>query len=246
MSDMPEQSKYYQMIAKAVISNADGIITAIDQYLAKADDDLADALTDEGYAEAEDTVKAINSLQEEVAEVLQNQTDDFVAALETAAGAEWAEAQETVSGILEKDDIAEWVAGAATEMFQAEVPKLATAYMLETDGELVVDVIRQRTQGWIVAWSQRLGELMKINTHQQIADIIQHTIDNGESIDKLTRKIMEGGWRNEHYQARRVAVTEVLRAHSVAREEAIQQSPSTDRKEWRHTGSHKNTPAQTM
>lgn len=239
---MPEQSKYYQMIAKAVISNADGIITAIDQYLAKADDDLAAALTDEGYAEAEDTVKAINSLQEEVAEVLQNQTDDFVAALATAAGSEWAEAQETVSEMLEKDDIAEWVAGAATEMFQTEVSKLATAYMLETDGELVVDVIRQRTQGWIAAWSQRLGELMKINTHQQIADIIQNTIDKAEGIDKLTRKIMEGGWRNEHYQARRVAVTEVLRAHSVAREEAIQQSPSTDRKEWRHTGAHKNKP----
>ena len=39
-----------------------------------------------------------------------------------------------------------------------------------------------------------------------------------------------------------MAVTEVLRAHSVAREEAIQQSPSTDRKEWRHTGAHKNEP----
>ena len=46
----------------------------------------------------------------------------------------------------------------------------------------------------------------------------------------------------DSYQARRVAVTEVLRAHSVAREEAIQQSPSTDRKEWRHTGAHKNKP----
>ena len=83
---------------------------------------------------------------------------------------------------------------------------------------------------------------MKINTHQQITDIIQRTIDQGESIETLTRKIMDGGWRNEHYQARRVAVTEVLRAHSVAREEAIQQSPSTDRKEWRHTGAHKNKP----
>ncbi len=239
---MSEQSKYYQMLAKAVMSNADGIIAAIDQYLAKADDDLVEALSDEGYAEAEDTVKAINTMQDEVAEILQSQTDDFVAALAAAAGSEWAEAQKTVSEMLDTDDIAEWVEGAATEMFQAEVPKLATVYMLETDGELVVDVIRQRTEGWIAAWSQRLGELMKINTHQQIADIIQSTIDKGESIDKLTRKIMDGGWRNEHYQARRVAVTEVLRAHSVAREEAIQQSPSTDRKEWRHTGAHKNKP----
>lgn len=242
MSDMSEKSNYYQAIAKALLSNADGIIGAIDQYLAKADDDLADSLADEGYAEAEDTVDAINAMQDEVAETLQNQTDDFVTALERATGSGWAEALRDVSEMMDGDDIAEQVEDAAADMLQTQVPKLASVYMQETDGELVVDIIRQRTQNWIASWSQRLGELMKINTHQQISDIIQSTIDKGESIEKLTRKIMDGGWRNEHYQARRVAVTEVLRAHSVAREEAIQQSPSTDRKEWRHTGAHKNKP----
>lgn len=53
---------------------------------------------------------------------------------------------------------------------------------------------------------------------------------------------MDGGWRTEYYQAKRVAVTEVLRAHSVAKEEAIQQSPVVDMKEWRHTGVHKIKP----
>ena len=239
---MPGQLKYYQAIAKALISNADGIIEAIDQYLAKADDELTDVLADEGYAEAEDSVKAINVMQEEIAETLQNQTDDFVEALTAAQDSDWAAAQKKVSEMLDGDDIAEQVQEAAADMFQTEVPKLATVYMQETDGDLVVDVIRQRTKSWIASWSQRLGQLMKINTHQQITDIIQRTIDQGESIETLTRKIMDGGWRNEHYQARRVAVTEVLRAHSVAREEAIQQSPSTDRKEWRHTGAHKNKP----
>ncbi len=239
---MPRQLKYYQAIAKALISNADGIIEAIDQYLAKADDELTDVLADEGYAEAEDSVKAINAVQEEIAETLQNQTDDFVEALTAAQDSDWAAAQKKVSEMLDGDDIAEQVQEAAADMFQTEIPKLATVYMQETDGDLVVDVIRQRTKSWISAWSQRLGQLMKINTHQQITDIIQRTIDQGEGIETLTRKIMDGGWRNEHYQARRVAVTEVLRAHSVAREEAIQQSPSTDRKEWRHTGAHKNKP----
>lgn len=239
---MSEKSNYYQAIAKALLSNADSIIGAIDQYLAKADDDLADSLADEGYAEAEDTVDAINAMQDEVAETLQNQTDDFVTALETATGSGWAEAQRAVSEMMAGDDIENQVENVAADMLQTQIPKLATIYMQETDGELVVDIIRQRTQSWITSWSQRLGALMKINTHQQISDIIQSTIDKGESIEKLTRKIMDGGWRNEHYQARRVAVTEVLRAHSVAREEAIQQSPSTDRKEWRHTGAHKNKP----
>ncbi len=239
---MPRQLKYNQAIAKALISNADGIIEAIDKYLVKADDELSDVLTDEGYADAEDSVKAINAMQEEIAETLQNQTDDLVEALAAEQDSGWAAAQKKVSEMLDGDDIAEQVQEAAADMFQTEVPKLATVYMQETDGDLVVDVIRQRTKSWISSWSQRLGQLMKINTHQQITDIIQRTIDQGESIETLTRKIMDGGWRNEHYQARRVAVTEVLRVHSVAREEAIQQSPSTDRKEWRHTGAHKNKP----
>lgn len=239
---MPRQLKYNQAIAKALISNADGIIEAIDKYLAKADDELSDVLADEGYADAEDSVEVINAMQEEIAETLQNQTDDLVEALAAEQDSGWAAAQKKVSEMLDGDDIAEQVQEAAADMFQTEVPKLATVYMQETDGDLVVDVIRQRTKSWIASWSQRLGQLMKINTHQQITDIIQRTIDQGESIETLTRKIMDGGWRNEHYQARRVAVTEVLRAHSVAREEAIQQSPSTDRKEWRHTGAHKNKP----
>lgn len=239
---MPGKPEYYRAIAKAILSNAGCIIRAIDQYLAKTDEDLADSLADEGYAEAEDTVAAINAMQEEVAEALQNQTDDLVTALETAAGSGWTEAQQAVSDMMDEDDIAEQVESSAADMLQTQIPKLANVYMQETDGELVVDTIRQRTESWIASWSQRLGELMRINTHKQITDIIQRTIDQGESIEKLTRKIMDGGWRNEYYQARCVAVTEVLRAHSVAREEAIQQSPSTDRKEWRHTGAHKNKP----
>lgn len=242
MSDVPGQLKYYRTIAKALISNADGIIDTIDRYLAKADDELSDVLAGEGYAEAEDSVKTINAVQEEIAEALQNQTDDFVGALEAAQDSDWTAAQKKVSEMLDGDDLAEQVQEAAADMFQIEIPKLATIYMQETDGDLVVDAVRQRTRSWITSWSQKLGELMMLSTHRQMTDVIQKTIDKGESIETLTRKIMDGGWRNEYYQARRVAVTEVLRAHSVAREEAIQQSPSTDRKEWRHTGAHKNRP----
>lgn len=239
---MREQALCYQMIAKAIISNADGILDAIDRYLAKADDDLADTLEEEGFAEGEETVKAIDSLQEDVAEALQSQTEAFVAALEDAPEGDWEEAQKNVAGMLEDDDIATAASPIRSAMFEAEVPKLATVYMKETDGELVVDAIRKRTESWFASWSEELGRLMHISTHKEIADAIKRTIDEGEGIPELTRKIMDGGWRSEYYKARRVAVTEVLRAHSVAREEAIQQSPSTDRKEWRHTGAHKNEP----
>lgn len=235
-------SKYYEMLAGALISNADGICDAIDRYLAKADDNLEQTLSAEGYIEAEETVSAMNSMEEEVADILQAQTEELVVVLETSGEDTWDNVQQSVKEMLDNDDIEEQIAEVSADMLKEEVPHLASVYMQESDGELVVDTLRQRTLNWISSWSRQLGDLMKNSTHQQITDLIQNAIEGGNDIAALTRKIKDGGWRSEYYQAKRVAVTEVLRAHSVAREEAIQQSPSIDRKEWRHTGAHKNKP----
>lgn len=238
---MADKTKYYQMVAKAIIAHADPICDAIDRYLAKADEDLEDQLKEEGYAEPKDTVSEMNSLEEEIADILHSQTTALVTALKAADG-DWDAAQENVSDLIDGDDIADQVEDVANCMYEIQVPKVATIYIQESDGALVVDTLRQRTSDWFTSWSEQLGNLMKINTHKQITDLIQETIANGDDIAMLTRKIMAGGWRTEYYQAKRVAVTEVLRAHSVAKEEAIQQSPVVDMKEWRHTGAHKIKP----
>lgn len=239
---MLEQQPYYKMVARAVISNADGIVRAIDGYIAKADEELSETLETEGFAEAEETVGEINSMQEKIADILRSQTEELLAVLTAASG--WDEAREKLSEMLDMDDIAQQVEEVAADMLDVEIQKLATAYIKETEADMVIDTLRQRTSDWIASYSRQLGEWMKISTHKQLTDLIQDAIGNGESIDSLTRKIMDGGWRTEYYQARRVAVTEVLRAHAVAHEEAIQQSPATDRKEWVHTGMHKNEPRQ--
>lgn len=242
VNDMQKNSEYYELLAGALISNADGICDAIDRYIAKADDDLEQTLSDEGYAEAEETVTAMNSMEEEIADILQAQTDELVVTLEASEGAAWDEVQQNVTDMIDNDDIEEQIAEVSANMLHEEVPHLASVYIQESDGELAVGTLRQRTLSWISSWSQQLGNLMKISTHQQITNLIQNAIESGSDIASLTRTITDGGWRSEYYQAKRVAVTEVLRAHSVAREEAIQQSPSIDRKEWKHTGAHKNKP----
>lgn len=239
---MQGQSLYYKMVAKAVISNADRIISAIDGFIAKADEELSETLEAEGFAEPEETVSAINIMQEKIADILQSQTAELIAVLTAAGG--WDEARKKISAMLDMDDIAEQVEEAAADMLDVEVPNLATEYIKETEADMVIDTLRRRTSDWMASYSNQLGEWMKISTHKQLTDLIQNAIDNGESIEKLTRKIMDGGWRTEYYQARRVALTEVLRAHAVAHEESIQQSPATDRKEWVHTGAHKNDPRQ--
>lgn len=237
---MQEQQPYYKMVARAVISNADGIVRAIDGYIAKADEELSETLETEGFAEAGETVSEINSMQEKIADILQSQTEELLAVLTAASG--WDEARKKLSEMLDMDDIAQQVEEVVADMLDVEVPNLAAAYIKETEADMVIDTLRRRTSDWMASYSRQLGEWMKINTHKQLTDLIQGAIENGESIDSLTRKIMDGGWRTEYYQARRVAVTEVLRAHAVAHEEAIQQSPATDRKEWVHTGTHKNNP----
>lgn len=231
-------------IAKAILKNADSIVDAIDRYLAKADDDLKKTLKEEGYAEPKETVAAVNALEEKIANVLHEQTDSLLETLQEAEndGADMEELQRRITALLEADEIAAGIDIVSADMYENNVPRLASVYMEETDGELVVETIRERTSSWIRSWSQRLGELTRITTHEQISNLIENTISEGLSIADLTRKIQEGGWRNEYYQARRFALTETLRAHSVAHEEAIQQSPACDDKEWRHTGGAKNKP----
>ena len=138
--------------------------------------------------------------------------------------------------------IARNVAEETKKMLKQEVPRLANLYMKESDGELVVRQMRKRTSAWMEEWSAQLGQLMHITAHDQLTALIEDGIKNGKSVADVARKIQEEGFRNEYYQAHRVALTETLRAHSVAREESIQQSPAVTEKEWVHTGSHKNKP----
>ena len=88
---MQGQPLYYKMVAKAVISKADRIISAIDGYIAKADEELSETLESEGFAESEETVSEINILQEKIADILQSQTAELIAVLTAAGG--WDEAR---------------------------------------------------------------------------------------------------------------------------------------------------------
>lgn len=234
-------SEVKKMIAKAIIKRSGCICASIDQYLEKADNDLEKSLKSGGFVDAKKTVKAMNHVEDELTQILEKQTNELVAKLESSSR-NWIRARKKIDKWMDSDTIGDEVEALTEDMLREIVPKLANTYILQTDTEMAVDTLRRTTREWIASWSSRLGELMRIETHKAITGLIQETIDTGNSIQSLTKKILDGGWRNERYQAKRVAVTEVLRAHSVAAEEAIQQSPAVDRKEWRHTGAHKNQP----
>jgi uncharacterized protein with gpF-like domain len=107
---------------------------------------------------------------------------------------------------------------------------------------LKLERVSKCTTAWVKEWSEELGEIMQLNSHKEIEKILTKGLQDGKGIAEFTSDIINSGIRNEYYKARRVAVTEVLRAHSVAQQEAFMQSPAVSEKMWKHTGEYRNTP----
>ncbi len=124
------------------------------------------------------------------------------------------------------------------------MPEFIGYYIAQTDKDLKLTQVSERTMAWVEGWSKELGEIMQLNSHKEIEHILEKGLKEGSSIAEFTHEILDSGIRNEYYKARRVAVTEVLTAHRVAQQEAFMQSPVVSEKMWKHTGEYRNEPRQ--
>ena len=216
---------------------------AIDNYIRKADDELEAALDTAGFVEPEETVNEMSALEERVARALKDETEIIIDSLGDAVDlAEYA--QEIWPTVKLNDDLAEKLNVVFFEEFSSFLPEIANQYIKKIDPELTVTVITQRTTEWVKSWSEELADIMKLNSHAEIETILSKSLAEGHSVAELTQDILDSGIRDEYYKARRVSVTETLRAHSYAQHEAITQNPAVEDKMWRHTGNHQNEPRQ--
>ena len=128
----------YQKIAKALIRNADEIVTAIDRYIAKKDEDLKKTLKAEGYTNPDGTVDAINDLEETVAGILADQQQDLLNTLKEAeeAGDTGEQLKKRIDTMLENDSIQDDVTDAAVSMYDDTVEPLATEYIQEVEPDM--------------------------------------------------------------------------------------------------------------
>lgn len=217
------------------------LIKAIDAYIAKVDNDLKDELKSAGYADADATLKRVESLEEKLSEAMDTDTKIIAEELEKAASVEdfrqdtW-ETYRNASALA--DDIQEVVA----DELSSFIPKLASQYLASTDKGLAVSILRQRTTDWITSWSQELGSIMKLTSHDGIQSILSNAMSGGLSVADVTRELMDSGIRTNYSRARSTALTEMLTAHSASSQEAYMQSPAVKDKEWRHSGSRRNKP----
>jgi len=217
------------------------LIDIIDAFIAKQDEDIADDLEQAGYEDTEWTKEQMQDLEENLAAAMNVDTEIVAEQLENSDSLDdfiynvW-EAYQDASALA--DDIQEVIADGLSKT----LPRLVSDYLQKTDTGLVATVLRARTVGWAATWSEELGRVMKLNSHQKIGSILVDALTNGKSVAQATQEIIDSGIRDNYARARQTALTEMLTAHSVAAEEAIQQSPAVEGKEWRHTGSRRNKP----
>lgn len=217
-----------------------GLINAIDNYIQKADDDFEELLEDEGRAEPKKTVQAMNKIEDGIAAALVTETEYFVKAIKKKSTL--SAFMDILEEIKEKDIYCDEIKAVVSEQLHELVPTLVKKYVAFTDKEIKITTISKRANAWIDSWSQQLAEIMKLDSHKQIEKILHKGLENGSDISSVTLDIQNSEIRNEYYRARRVAVTEILRAHNVSKQEAAMQNPCIKAKMWRHTGAHKNKP----
>ena len=216
------------------------LIKAIDAYIAKVDGDLEAALEAAGFADCADTVVEISSLEHVLARVLTAQTQRALARLQESV--DLAEFSEGWSGFAAADATDEELARIFYASFMANMPKLASAYIKRLDPALTVATLGNRTTAWAQEWSAELGRLMKDTTNGMVGRMLTNHLFYGGAVASLTRALQESGIRDEYKRARAAALTETLRAHSVAQQEAITQNPAVENKMWKHTGGRRNKP----
>lgn len=218
------------------------LLKAIEAYLEKADEDLTEMLEDEGRAESEESVDAINSIEEGIEDALTAETKRIINAIKKHKTLDTLVAAGAIDEIFDSNTCSNKIKKLVSKEINALIPKLVQGYVGFIDAELKITAVSDRTIAWIDDWSAQLAEIMKLTDKETITKIIQDGFAEGGDIASVTAAIKDSGIRNEYYRARRAALTEVLRAHNVSRQEASMQNPAVTGKTWRHTGAHKNEP----
>ncbi|TCX51938.1 MULTISPECIES: phage minor head protein [unclassified Dehalobacter] len=215
------------------------VIEAIDVLLKAADDDLIDKLKSEGYINPAESVENINTLEDRLAEALNDQLDYYMQGLE---GAELENVLENVLPALLAGDLTnQEIADIFKDVFDGAMRSLIDAYIKDIDKDLAFSMFSNRASDWIDSWSEELGQIMKLGSHNELQRILDNALDEGESIQTVMERLTDS-YGFSRTRARATAITEMLTAHSYSKQEAILQSPAVDRKEWKHTGEHKNKP----
>lgn len=225
-----------------VCSGCELVCKAIERYIQKADDDLVKALKKAGYVDAKYTVEQAATLEEELSKILQGKTDEFIKMLQDNPDASIPDIMDKMSDFNKNTNVVDDVQALLYSQLSESIPHIVQSYVKSIDNELTLQTMTKRTSSWIKSWSAELAELMKVNTEEQLSNILSSGLKDGKSVATVAQELVDEGALNSLTRARTTALTEMLRANSVAAQESYVQSPAVSQKKWRHTGARKNHP----
>lgn len=220
----------------------DGLIAAIDRYLAKADEDYEEQLKSEGFVKTAETIAAMNVIEDASTEALNAYCDVLLEELQNSNNLDnfidkiW-------PAIQTADELEKKLKKILHDQFYELLNQCVQQYLVDADAALLIDDrITLPAQHFVENWSEELAEIMRLSTNSQIEKILLDSQSKAMSIEEVAEIISDSGIRSPGYRARRVAQTEVLRVQSYAQKEYMRQDPCVEEKEWVHTGAHKNKP----
>ncbi len=217
------------------------LIKAIDDYIKKVNDKLKKKLKEQGYKNVDETIDLSTAIEDELSQTLKQQATELADAIAECNSIddffknEWPK-------IKAGDATGKTISASFVTKLSEFIPKLTEIYYRAVDPDVEIPSLTERTINWIDSWGSQLGEMMQLDSVEELENIIIDGIDNNKGIAQVIQDIRDSGTREEYYQARRTAVTEVLRAHSVAQQEAYDLNPVIEEKEWKHCSS--NNPRQ--
>lgn len=217
--------------------NVTPLMSAIERYIAKADDNLEEKLSEEGYVNAAGAVKAINDLEDSVRDALEEGAESLLENLKKYDDVE-SFMEDVWSSISTSEELKEVLKTIFRKKFDEMLKQFTFEWILSDapDYAPVIDDerITKPAEQFIKDWSQQLADIMNLTTKDSIERILLDAQEKGWSIDDTAKAISDSDIRQPGYRSRRVALTEVLRIESYAQQEAMVQNPLAYAKKWKH------------
>jgi hypothetical protein len=212
------------------------LLKALDKVIKEEEEDLKEEL--EEFEGVDTVIQSINAYEKKIAKLLRKQKKHFVKGIDEYVAKDVA-LKDLVNYVMQDltaaDTFMEDMEGITTEFLEATIKELCTMLMDSIDKDVQFEVFSGRTTEWVKSWSKDLAELMKLNTHTAIEEILNQALEDGEGIPKIIDKLKELPEFNRN-RAKTTAITETLTAHSRSLWESFMQSPCVTEKTWKHSG----------
>lgn len=200
------------------MNKTDKLLESLNVFIQKAEENqykqLGEMVPD--FPGKSNIPKYVEEYEKGIARLLRRQHKKFLDGLK---GFVSKDSEETLKALLvfftqnlfAEDDFEEEFQELTEGFLQQTIEEMAEVIMDSIDPEVPFKVLSNRTINWIKDWSKKLAEIMKLNTHEVVEDVLTNAIENGSSIQdiELTLKDMP---QFDRERARTTAITEVLAA----------------------------------